>query len=563
MLKWFDAHPGVYWMIFYAVVVAYLFVLLKPCLLRKFSHNTRPDWAWGLMIAAVLAAGRWQSWFITRHLNDDESFLLSGTFTLRFDPVFWRSVDGGTSGPLNFYALMPFGSIVGSDNYLSARLTAWLLLSLGILFTYQALVRIGGREIARFSIFPALIAESASVHPDLLHYSSELVSMAIISAAFYLFVSRFVGALSARWNWFGAGLLGAIPFAKIQAIPIAAIVGLCWITAEFLWTPNPETRFRRITALIAGAVLPAVAVLALVKTWGLWTYFSTSYVYLNLAYAQANLFSLHNTLTWIWKLEESNASLLIQFYIAAALLLICTAPLARARDSIRTLVCWIAFLYLLASVFSVLSPHRPYLHYWQFCLLPLTLFLGLTITLITDAIETQINLKVSLLLVSTLFICVEPMILSRLPQNNVPANRLDYYQQNPSGPVSQVIQKFADRGEALGSWGWMSNFNVESKLRQATRRLTNASEIDDSPVQSLYRNWYMADLRRSEPPVFVDATGPGNFGFGSTKFSFEYVFPELREFVHDHYVLYGEVENSRIYIRKDRWAARVALNPKR
>ncbi|MBV8780547.1 MAG: hypothetical protein JO353_04055, partial [Phycisphaerae bacterium] len=39
-------------------------------------------------------------------LGLDESVFLSGAITLKYDPVFWRTVESTTSGPLNYYPLM-------------------------------------------------------------------------------------------------------------------------------------------------------------------------------------------------------------------------------------------------------------------------------------------------------------------------------------------------------------------------------------------------------------------------------------------------------------------------
>ena len=50
-----------------------------------------------------LLAWRWPFLLQASEYNPDESQLLAGALTLTRDPVFWRSVDGTTSGPLNFY----------------------------------------------------------------------------------------------------------------------------------------------------------------------------------------------------------------------------------------------------------------------------------------------------------------------------------------------------------------------------------------------------------------------------------------------------------------------------
>src|SRR3954466_15833933 len=64
-------------------------------------------WRWWALAAAVLICFRWPMLWVRHELNVDESQLIAGAITLRHDPVFWRSVDGGTAGPIDFYPLLP------------------------------------------------------------------------------------------------------------------------------------------------------------------------------------------------------------------------------------------------------------------------------------------------------------------------------------------------------------------------------------------------------------------------------------------------------------------------
>ena len=66
-----------------------------------------PRWTWWLLLAGALLAFRWPTLWIPHQQNPDESQLIAGAIALRHDPVFRRSVDGGTAGPLDFYPLLP------------------------------------------------------------------------------------------------------------------------------------------------------------------------------------------------------------------------------------------------------------------------------------------------------------------------------------------------------------------------------------------------------------------------------------------------------------------------
>src|SRR5262249_47968964 len=129
MPAWLDTHPTSAALMAASVVSLAIFAVARSsCTVRPPTRDST-DWGWGLLVFLLLFAGRWPGFFRTREYNLDESHLLAGAMTLRHDFLFWRSVDGGTGGPLDFYALMPAGWLLGSDNYVSARLTALLLLA--------------------------------------------------------------------------------------------------------------------------------------------------------------------------------------------------------------------------------------------------------------------------------------------------------------------------------------------------------------------------------------------------------------------------------------------------
>jgi hypothetical protein len=65
----------------------------------------------------------------------------------------------------------------------------------------------------------------------------------------------------------------------------------------------------------------------------------------------------------------------------------------------------------------------------------------------------------------------------------------------------------------------------------------------------------MFDIRRNVPPVFLDTAGPERFAFENRAGSGHQTWPDLAEFVAEHYVLHADVAGIRIYQRKDRAAA--------
>src|SRR5947207_2488234 len=62
------------------------------------------------------------------HLSVDEACFLANARKLAFDPVFYRSVDAGSSGPLNIYVLTIPAWFGAPITYVSARLTGAVLM---------------------------------------------------------------------------------------------------------------------------------------------------------------------------------------------------------------------------------------------------------------------------------------------------------------------------------------------------------------------------------------------------------------------------------------------------
>lgn len=83
MLEWFDDNPERYWWLVCLTTFGALFAMVRPLLRSEWRDSKRTDWRWGLVIAAMLLAGRWPSWFVTRQLDPDENqFIAGGIFRI-------------------------------------------------------------------------------------------------------------------------------------------------------------------------------------------------------------------------------------------------------------------------------------------------------------------------------------------------------------------------------------------------------------------------------------------------------------------------------------------------
>ena len=120
LFVWLDGHPGSYWVIALGPTLL-LFVQIYSAVRQESAGRAGPRHATAWHDAAVLFlflfAWRWPFLLVASEFNPDESQLIAGTITLAHDPVFWRSVDGTTSGPLNFYVLLPVHWLGASSTF--------------------------------------------------------------------------------------------------------------------------------------------------------------------------------------------------------------------------------------------------------------------------------------------------------------------------------------------------------------------------------------------------------------------------------------------------------------
>jgi len=515
------------------------------------SLRTPPDknpgpgrWGWWALLGAVLVFFRWPLITLPHELYPDESQLLAGAITLRHDPVFWRSVDCGTAGPLDCYALLPAAFFPGTTAYAAARLTAVLLLWGLLVAAGETLALVANHKVARLAVLPALAFEALTTSPEFIHYSTELVPGVLLAFAVLAGVRQSIRP-SVRNLWAAALLLGAIPFAKLQAAPVAAALGLALVIQEIV-----GGRSKNAGLLVGVALLPALLVIALVTVTGQAEHMVIPYFLQNLQYAQIGRLSVGRNILQLAEQSVTNGYHALWLggsavFCTGVALVVRPAPGRLRRYGLG------AAALLAVSLCCILTPGRPYHHYLNLLTLPVTLLsgIGLALALASPTCRGP-ALPVGLLLLCGL-----------LPQLGLRASpRADpfaYYNSTLSargpahGELVAAIKTLSSPGETLGLWGWRSSLYVEAGLPQATRQANTIFQFLTGPWQKYYLSSYYDSLVTAAPPVFVDTAGPDGFWFNRRSMGHE-VYPLLREWVASHYRYIGEWDGVRVYVRLDR-----------
>ena len=549
--SWLDAEPIRYALLAWTCLSLTVLTALAPV---EPIGARKPGWAkswlFALGVVLTLIAFRWPTWFVPEELNPDESQMLAGALTLRHYPVFWKYVDGATGGPLNHFFLL-FGSWFGLPlNYLGARIIAALLEAGALLCLWAALRRLTSERIARVGILPGLAFWSfASWHDDI-NYSSELVAVFLIAIAAWLLITALSQAELVTWRArLQAGLagicLGAVPFAKLQAVPVAGAVGLAGLLV--LWHRRKQTGAGKIYGLLLGGASGATIIVgAYLAVFGLFPQFWVSYILSNLGYVANKPNSLTDMAVRFFALITVGhyfACFLLGSVVFALLHVLLVIEQVGPRLRAALLAAWLCTG---AAYLAVILPGREATHYLQLMVIPVTFLAGIHLAALVQW-KAAAGRSMAVSLVVFVLLTLGPQIWRRGTGWNIYLGNFAEYRARPPLSASRFILARALPGDRLAMWGWNAQIYVETGLPQGTREANTAYQLIDMPLRSFYRDRYLRDIKRWRPAWFVDAVGPSAFGFKDRGINGFETFPELAAFIGAQYTFVSEAGDLRIF----------------
>ena len=558
-LFWFfDSAPWAYW----ALAAPPTFVLLAQAMRDAWSATPnerampskicRQDWLFLLLVFILVFAWRWPFLLNASEYDADESQLISGAATLWRDPVFWRSVDAATAGPIDLYILLPLHALGLPLDFFGARLTG-LLLGCGMLVAcYLSFRELLPPKIARLALLPSALFMAVLTEGGFIHHATESAPLLLIAFSSWLLVRgrrRQANGEPSLAAFVGSALLsGFLPWAKLQAAPFAAALVMIALVCAALPPPVEASRFRNVSGVVVAAALPSIlAVLALVATGEIETMWR-SYILQNLVYAE-------NGEPWSALLHDLGSQFIdapnLRIFSAVALLTVSSAAAVAMRcRRMPGFSFWLGASLTVIGVVTVLSPHRAFPHYFLFLFPPLMLWTGAAVAEIWSDLRSSRRFHAVL----ATFVIVGGFGLVTARATQPPPFMIGILLENwrhPRSAVSSAVLAYAKPGDTLAIWGWAPTIYVETQLPQAVRDGHVQRQVEASAQQSYFLRRYRADLERSQPPLFVDLVGPGCGPLEDrSRFAHE-VFPDVGAFVLAHYRMVEAIEYARIYVRND------------
>jgi hypothetical protein len=513
-------------------------------------------WVFGVAVVFCLAAFRWPTWFVQDEFNPDESQIIAGALTLRSHPVYWRDVDAMTQGPLNAYALTAAALAGLPLNFFGARVFALALQAAALLATRAALARRVTESSARLGLVAPLAFWALTSHHDFLHYSSELVSLALLAAAGWALAAALAaadpaGRSRAAGLFLAGAALGLVPFAKLQGVPPAAALAAVGLVA--LSRGPGGRRWRDCGWLVAGGVAVPLIVVALVIAAGEAAEAWQAYIRNNLWYVKTAPASA-GPVARLLDLANGVPAFRAFWWGSLAAIGAITYPAWRSRSPGAKANLAVAWWLAGAAILAVLGPGRSLPHYLEFLVLPLGVLGAVHLHAIDPAGPANragFNWR-GAWTAGFFLLALGPQLGSRAQHPHIYAGQFmaARYDHRPS-QAAYFIRQRAAPGDAIATWGWRPQLYVETGLPQGTREAQTERQLSlDPAVQDYYLQRYLRDLRERQPAWFVDAVGPASLGYHDRGVHGHEAFPALAGLVRAEYEYLADIEGLRIYRRR-------------
>jgi hypothetical protein len=514
-----------------------------------------PAWVGGLVLACVYLIVKLP--FVTHNapINMDESQMLAQAITLNHDPVFWRSVDGTTSGPLNTYLIWLAGHLGFPYTYqlLHGLAVALMLVYLGT--TYRLLLRLVGPRAALISTLLLYCFLLLTNHWDFNHYNSELLSVVLLSLGLYLLACIQTSPYPSLWLF---GLLGVVsclvPLAKLQGGPVA-LGYLVYAGADLLFRPLPLKRKAALGgAMAVGSKVVLGLLLAFLGYFQVLEDAYLMYIVTNLAHYNA-IDPVRHFVLFVFR-SSSDYFYLVLVSASLGLISVISRGLNRLRLVAPGRFTYFLLANLLISFWVATRTGYNFPHYLFYTFLPLALLNAYAIRQLLRAERARFRLSVAAQLVV--------IGLGFMGMSGYSARLPDQHFAFPSvAPrevtVASLIKRYAKPTDALAVWGWNCWYYTETGLWQAVRqnhsircmKTISTGALQNDSLIAWYRRQYVSDLERNRPAFFVDEvrdniifTDPEHIGYQSV--------PALKSFIDKHYQLVQEVEGIFVFVRNDR-----------
>lgn len=492
-------------------------------------------------------------------LNIDEAQWTVSARHILDDPIFWRSNDLTTSGPLNGLAIAWTYLFGMTPTIFTSRVTGLLMESLAFL-GIASLIRRGEEwDLGSLAVLSVAVFLAFSPVKDFLFYSSELLSIDLI----VLFWMIFVGTEKhpdSIWRWALCGFIATcLPFAKLQsAIFCVLLHGACVVRLYVAFAAG-RANWKTLTAYAFASLLPALLLVVPLFFVGEQQAFITGYLLLGAGYAEQRTLRVFYAGWSVILCMSGLMAAVIWRYLDIG---------QRTRARLDLLLFSVA---IWPTVFlTIWVPGRNFAHYNLYAIF----CLPLAIVLAQRAFPPRpapfrgkrlVGLVAAGIAVASLHDVVTFPDLRALVHAAAQEQAFAGAGDGQSRPL--LAWTGVTPANFMLMWGWKPDITAYAGLKPAGRVAHTEYMIRPNNGRAYFRARLLRDVTRAKPALVMDAVRPvyffnnfGNFRLKARDFELR-SFPALYNLVTANYDLIGGGGKceSVLYLRRDlaaKWRAR-------
>ena len=472
-----------------------------------------------LFIVLLFVVFRWHALTYNDCIMVDESvFIVDAVRANTSGYIPWYNYDNITSGPLNVLPLALLLKLGAPPNHQTAHIYATAVIVLAHIFLLLAVVRISGLWPGLAIGVGGALIFALQQAPDFSHYSSGLVPYMLLTAGWAAALRKsadgFVETSLPRL-FFAFLLFACAPLAKMQAGPSA--VASCVTLAGLFTLQQCEARdfprmFRGWAAILAGGLVPPLAVVASIWTAGDPPYFVASISALANYAGTPPLVRTAKDVVFLVINAES------RFVFAPALAAAAVVAIVhrimgvqREKSPARTVLLLGMLLWVAAALYAVALPDKMAGIYEVFLYAPVLFALAAFVGWFGP--QRPANATASLVAAGILgaFTAVAGVMagpalkknITNVGQEPISALPMDAEHRTATA-LKEMVSSPKDK---LWVWGWAPAVYVHSGLLPATR--IPVMHVSYDAFSPIYREAVLQDVRRERPRFIVDAAQPG------------------------------------------------------
>jgi hypothetical protein len=477
---------------------------------RRRIRQAGPLLLW-IAAAMVVIWARWPTIVMQASLNPDEAqFIADAIKVSQGYWMPWADVDTYTVGPLLSFVLAPFVALAPSAPYLVSRM---LIIACGIGWTagsFLAVRTLVSASLARLLAAPMLLLLALPGATDIFSLSSEYLPLALLILGAGLAVSGVASdPYGASKTLCGFMLIGLVPYAKTQLIPVAVVlaVALC-VSGLITRCLSPKQTAWNILALSAPslAIGVLVGIVPAIRDGLVRNFLFVS------SYASGEVFQKAPTGEILRVLSDGLLKPIgVMFVVMSVIVIVLLIFSQRGRDG-RSAIALSTVAVAPVGVWAMVYPGFGFYHYVWVGLIPVLFSVCVLVAWV--AARCPLLNREGLLGGVFAFGMIVSVCLSSFVVGNPTAGR----DINPefswrhlgtlgSGEQIAVKGKLDSCSGEIAVWGWDAGIFVVSNKPHFSPWSTLLS-----PEGVGAREW-MDEALESKPECIVDASGPGQFVF--------------------------------------------------